>query len=118
MANWCENKLTVSGSEKELKKFKIAVKNDRNEQGLKYWETVPDKSDVRKYVLIYRFESRYSPAIELVASLSRQFSKLKFKVGYYEYMMNYEGTAYIKNGEISNGRGEIPGLEEYMRLSK
>ncbi|MHB8136361.1 MAG: hypothetical protein ACYDH1_19300 [Anaerolineaceae bacterium] len=116
MANDCENKIAVSGSKKEIIKFKKAVKTKYKED-FHGWESIPQENAAKNYLLRYEVITKYSPGLvlDLAYFLSKQFPELQFKIEYSELMNAFEGTAYIKNGEISSCSGDIPGLLECQK---
>jgi len=62
--------------------------------------------------LIYKFYTAWCPPYEWLITASEKFSKLKFKVEYFDECVSFEGYATIENGNISDNCKKLDFDEE------
>ena len=65
-------------------------------------------------IAIFHFTSAWSPPIEGLAYVSKQFSSLSFVLSYEEGGMCFLGSTLIIDGKVvSNSEGEYPDMDDY-----
>jgi len=129
MPNWCQNKVTITGSSKELQKLKNYVKTeaepfslnkvipiplfDGNKDALtdqihdwkeENWNTKLDVDSPElvkddKRKLVYLFSTAYSPCINVLRKLALMFPNLSIKINFMEYLGRIKGTHRFKGEE-------------------
>lgn len=80
--------------------------------GTKWNSCEPELLDQEQDNLLqYRFETAWSPPVELFEKVSKDFPTLKFVLEYEETGMGFKGTATIQNGENDQEEKDI----EYLK---
>jgi hypothetical protein len=128
MPNWCENKLTVSGDKKEIKKFKLLAKgkdsdlilnnfvplpkNIKEKEGAWYewqienWGTKWDINAKLTYndenYLEYEFDSAWSPPSEWIKQVGQKYKKLDFRLKYDEPGVGFMGMTKSTKGKFTD----------------
>ena len=127
MPNWCINKLTITGKEDDLIKFKIQAKGIETDLCLDNFVPMPreledtrspgpwpnwydwrisnwgTKWDVEGHltlesenILIYEFDSAWSPPIYWIPKVSSLFPELSFELYFKEAGMCFQGSMVAK----------------------
>jgi hypothetical protein len=105
MANWCNNFITLEGTEIELKKFDDLIKSAKVEN--EYCVSLVkngfevcmfDYYEVNDYV--YQFQTKWSPhyAFEYLLEASKDFADLVITLSFEEFGCNLFGVYIITNG--------------------
>ena len=126
MPNWCYNTLKIKGDEKELLRFKKKAKGsatDKTELSLEKllpkppnlpwdqwtqknwgtkWDVHANIEEENEYELVYDFDSAWSPPLEGITTISKDFPKLIFIMTYEEEGCCFQGLARIENGDIED----------------
>jgi hypothetical protein len=123
MPNWCGNTLTITGNKASIRKFREMAVGDGTELSLNNFIPTPTdmlssdgwygwrlenwgtKWDVDASVIEedenhidYRFDSAWSPPIEWLGEVSKQFPDLYFKLVYREDGCGFMGYIEVENG--------------------
>lgn len=125
MPNWCYNRLTIEGEQKELEKFKkkarakdtdlslnkfVPIPKDKendwydwhiNNWGTK-WDVDAELVDEWEECLCYEFSSAWSPPVVWLETVSRKYPALEFKMKYEEEGMGYMGLAKAHAGNVND----------------
>jgi hypothetical protein len=127
MPNWAYNSLTVSGKVEDMDKWRVALANEHDLEPrlsfnklyplpeeeknnwynwrIQHWGTkwdiadeegkAPDNSSPTEY--FYDFETAWSPPLEWLSTIVKDFPKLKFELGWYEEQMFYGGLTIYED---------------------
>lgn len=120
MANFCENKLEISGPKQKQKEFADLVKGD--ESNLDFKKIDPNiesrlfERDGKKFLSLssaarqafdvtkengaYYFNTKWSPPEEIVQKASKMFPDLEFTLTYGEPNMDFAGVLACKDGKV------------------
>lgn len=127
MPNWCDNSLEVTGPERVLEAwvknvernagsdtglFGTFVSPDYNEDGSNWynahcaawstkWDVEINKLDWDRYLdgVKLRFDTAWSPPMDWLESMSREWPSLQFALAFEESGMCFMGYAVFKDGE-------------------
>src|SRR5512135_153201 len=130
MSNWCDNKLMVSGSDPEVKRFRDLARPAPGKHGAEHtdlslnalyplpgagvgnwngwctqhWGTKWDVQAVldtdAEGYLVYLFESAWVPPVAWLERVSRKFPTLKFQLRYDEPDQGFLGVAKAEAGIV------------------
>lgn len=124
MPNWCNNHITITGKEEDLKcifEAKLSFNKlcprpaEQNENWYQWncehwgtkWDINEDEIDITLDVVengIYQinaeFLTAWSPPDEFFRYLTKQMPGLKVKAEYFEYGMDFCGDVIFENGKI------------------
>jgi len=67
-------------------------------------ENIPRSKKYNEGFLVYVFDSAWSPPIEWLEKMCKQYKKLRFKLKYEEPLMGFMGVAIAENGEITSNQ--------------
>lgn len=124
MPNWCENSLTITGENEEIRKFKeentiivdgeltlsfnLMVTLPQEEEDnwydwhVTYWGTKWDLSNCiindTGNILNFNFDTAWSPPENWVIYVSPYYPNLSFELKYAEAGMGFSGRTIIQNG--------------------
>lgn len=140
MSSACANMMEVKASDADLLKLKtlfkngfcldaikpmppeIASGNDRREWLRQYWGTGGDvfqsgDEKMDPFEPTITFYTKWTPPIEALKELTRQFSEISIKFNYYNHECEEAGQYHIEKG-IATGRYYIQEHEEVRKIAK
>jgi len=126
MPNWCDNTLTITGPEDQIREFRDRARNlhpgeitdlcfnkiirrppeeddnwynwNRENWGVK-WDVTAHLEIYGDRHIEYQFDSAWSPPIKFCEKASELFPDLTFKIWFEETGCWFSGEKYYKNGE-------------------
>lgn len=125
MPNWCTNELTITGDPKQIAKFKKRAKakdtalslnkflplpKDQadnwydwhiNNWGTK-WDIDATLEDEWEEGLSYSFDSAWSPPVQWLEKVSKDYPELEFRLKYEEGGVGFMGLAKASAGEVDD----------------
>lgn len=139
MPNWCENRLSITGSHEQLQQLLTAVQHEDGQgyQLLQHFAPRPANQDDNWYAwnnanwgtkwedtdtrlvynvsteLLFGFESAWSPPVEAIITGSKLYPDLTFTMTWHEGGCDFWGALACRNGEhelIEGYISEIAGM--------
>ncbi|MDD5489309.1 MAG: hypothetical protein PHP25_01325 [Candidatus Moranbacteria bacterium] len=111
MSEKCNNKLTIYADEKDADRFQ-KITPDKGKQlwfgNFLLWRIRREEERI-----VCEFQSSSQPPIDWLKDISKHFPEALFKLEF-ESFMQYEGTAYVRNGKISICRDDNLDLQKLV----
>ena len=133
MPNWCNNTLTVSGPQEIISRMRSEIRGKQEEvldfemilptprdllegQGWYDWRVAnwgtkwnADDSaleEISAEEMVYYFMSAWSPPIQVIAALGKNFPSLSFNLQYSEPGCAFKGRFVVENGLVTFNESE------------
>ena len=125
MPNWCENVLTITGNDKQVKAFKKKAFTAKQKNALDFCNffsaSEPEKNNLdwqrdhfgckwgannpgitldEPEKVEYFFDSAWGPPVEFIVHVSKMYPDLKFSLFYHEPGMCFIGDFVVKNNQV------------------